>query len=80
MTSTAHVLEFIETLALPAEVVLENDTPLMTSGIFDSLALLELAEWIETEVGSSIDPSNFDLRQEWNTLDSIAEFIERHRA
>lgn len=55
------------------------DTPLIDSGQFDSLALFNLAMWIERQVGTTIDMTSFDLATEWNSVDDILSFIERHR-
>jgi acyl carrier protein len=56
---------------------LQDDTPLITSGMFDSVALFNLVLWIEEQVGYSIDPTAFDLIAEWNTVADIIRFIER---
>ena len=58
---------------------LREDTSLLKSGVFDSLALLQLAEWIEREVGPGVDLRTFDLSEEWDTIGDIVNFIERHR-
>ena len=57
---------------------LTNDTPLITSGLLDSLALFNLAVWIENRLGSNLRLAEIDIPHEWNTLDSITAFIEKH--
>ena len=65
-----RLLEFLGNLDLPLEVI-NGDTPLVTSGLFDSLALFHPVEWIEKEIGSSINPTSLDIRKEWNTVGDI---------
>ena len=55
------------------------DTSLLRSGLLDSLATLQLAEWIQREVSADVDLLQFDLSEEWETIASIERFIERHR-
>ncbi len=55
-----------------------NDTtPLISSGLLESLHLLELALLLEEEAGSALDLSSIDLVKEWDTIDSIANFLNR---
>jgi len=56
-----------------------DETSLLKSGLFDSLNLLELASWLETEIDSKIDLRSIDLREEWDTITDILNFIENHR-
>ena len=58
---------------------LRDDTPLITSGVFDSTALFNLVLWVEQQIGSTIDPTSFDLIEEWNTIADVVSFIERKR-
>jgi acyl carrier protein len=58
----------------------ERDTPLLSSGRLDSVALFQLLLWIENKVGHSIDVTAIDMPAEWNTVDSILAFIEREKS
>ena len=75
-----------ELVALIAECVpdlefdLADDTPLITSGLVESLALLNVALWVEAQIDSSVELSAFDLATEWDTTNTILDFVERHRA
>ncbi len=53
---------------------------LIQSGRLDSVALLNLALWIQEEVGPNVDLTSFDLATEWDTLDAITRFIEMNRS
>jgi len=56
---------------------LRRDTPLLTSGRLDSMALFQLLLWIEDRVGHTIDVTAIDMPAEWDTVDMIIAFVER---
>ncbi len=56
---------------------LDDNTSLIKSGLFDSLALLEVGIWIEKEVNSQIDLTAIDIREEWDSITNILEFIDQ---
>ncbi|MDH3217307.1 MAG: acyl carrier protein [Candidatus Krumholzibacteria bacterium] len=58
---------------------LTDDAPLISAGQLDSLAIFNLAVWIEKEVGQEIDLTTFDLGKEWDTVSGILNFIATHR-
>jgi len=62
-------------LATPVEA----DTPLLSSGLLDSLALFNLTLWIEEEIGRMLDIFNLDIKEQWETPAQIAAYIERER-
>ncbi len=74
-----RLLAFVETLNLDCDEQVGDDTPLVGSGLLDSLALLQLAMWIEGEIGQPLDPDELDLYEEWNTVGKVLECIQRHR-
>ena len=49
--------------------------PLFDSGRLDSLALFNLVLWIEERTGAAIDPTAFDLAQEWASVRDILAFL-----
>ena len=58
----------------PELLPLQNDTPLLASGILDSLALLSLLVFLEEEFNVPVDdfeviPENFE------TIDSICAYV-----
>lgn len=59
---------------------LGDETPLVGSGLIDSLVLMQLAIWVEEETGRSLDPASFDLVSEWRTIGSLLSFIDRQTA
>jgi hypothetical protein len=73
-------------LALIAEAVpdldgtLSDGSPLITSGIVESTTLLNLALWVEDRLHAPLDLGALDLAAEWDTVTSILDFVERHRA
>jgi acyl carrier protein len=58
----------------------EDDTSLIGSGLFDSLALYNLALWVEEKTGAPVDPTQFELARDWDTVAGIVSFVERHRS
>jgi acyl carrier protein len=58
---------------------IKDDTPLIGSGLFDSLALFNLVVWIEKKIGEPVEPTAFDLLAEWNTVADVVNFVENRR-
>ncbi|MEW6144883.1 MAG: hypothetical protein AB1598_07695 [Thermodesulfobacteriota bacterium] len=56
-----------------------DDTPLITSGLIESLHLLELALLLEEEAGSTFDLTILDFTVEWNTINDMVNFVESYR-
>lgn len=56
-----------------------DDTPLITSGLIESLHLLELALLLEEEAGSSFDLTILDFTVEWNTINDMVNFVDSYR-
>ncbi len=69
------ILEFAPERA----AALADDTPLITSGLVESLTLLNVALWVETKVGPEVELTSFDLAAEWDSVTDILTFIERHQ-
>jgi acyl carrier protein len=74
-----QLLALIDSWDVQISEDLHDDTPLITSGMFDSVALFNLVLWIEEQVGCTIDSTALDLIAEWNTVADIVKFIERRR-
>ena len=53
----------------------DDAEPLIESGRLDSLALFNLVLWIEERTGAPIDPTSFDLAQEWASVRDIVAFL-----
>ena len=75
----SRLLSFIRGLNTETHSELDERTSLLQSGLLDSAATLQLAEWIQSEVGADVDLLQFDLSKEWNTIIDIENFIQRHR-
>lgn len=73
------LLDFISVkLADSGKPVPENfndTTPLISSGLLESLHLLELALLLEEEIGSPLDLTTIDFVIEWDTIDGIIKFL-----
>ena len=55
-------------------------TSLIKSGLLDSLGLFNVALLVEEEVGDSVDLTDFDLAEEWDTVVAIEAFVRRYAA
>ena len=60
---------------LPADF--DDETELITSGLLSSLALFDLAVWIEEQCGGAVAAEEVDMAKEWNSVALIAAFIAR---
>jgi hypothetical protein len=53
-------------------------TSLIRSGLLNSLALFNIANWIEEQVPPSVDLTSFDVSKEWDTVEDILKFVQKH--
>ena len=74
----ARLIAFIRELEVAPGAELNEHAVLLRSGRLDSAAMLQLAEWIQREVGGEVDLLQFDLSKEWDTIADIEKFIQRH--
>jgi aryl carrier-like protein len=74
-----RLLSFIHGLNADPRWELNERTSLLQSGLLDSAATLQLAEWIQREVGADVDLLQFNLSKEWDTIGDIEGFIQRCR-
>jgi acyl carrier protein len=77
MTLKNELRSLIEGWGLDIEGGLRDDTSLIRSGLVDSVALFELALWLEERVGTVLNPGEFDLVDEWDSVDDIVRFVEK---
>ena len=59
--------------------VIADDTPLISSALVESVALLNVALWVEEQVDAAVEITSFDLAAEWDTITQILDFVEKHR-
>ena len=58
-----------------------NDTSsLIRSGLLDSLALLQVAIWIEKQTSTRIDLRSLDMREEWDSIRDICAYVDKRAA
>jgi len=74
-----ELIELIRSWDVGFDDHLDADTPLIESGLFDSLAMFNTVLWIEQQLGTPVDPTSVDLASEWNTVNDILRFIDRQR-
>lgn len=61
------------------EALIGDEEPLITSGRLNSVALLDLAMWIERELGRPLEMHRLDLPEVWDSIARILRFLEMHR-
>ena len=78
---TTAIQDFILQNYLPGEsrANLQEDTPLRTSGILDSIATLNLIGFIEQEYGIQVEAHETGI-ENFDRIKDIAAFVERKRA
>jgi len=74
-----ELVALIIELAPDVAAELGDETPLISSGLVESVALLNLALWVEEQIDSTVELGAFDLAAEWDTPSAILDFVERHR-
>ena len=72
--------QFIVKTYLPGEAVenLQDDTPLRTSGVLDSLATLGLVSFVEKEFGIELEAHETGI-ETFDTVGGIADLIVQKR-
>jgi acyl carrier protein len=75
--TVAELIEYLERIAIDPSVEFTADTAIFGTGVFDSLALVQIVEWVETKTGSRIDASEVDFQNEWLTIGRIATFVDK---
>ena len=72
---------FVLTTFLPGEdpETLSADTPLLSSGIIDSIAVLDMVAWIESTFGVRLEQDDLG-RERLDTIALIADLIAERRA
>lgn len=80
MTGNSTIKTFILSEFLPGEdpEALTDSTPLMTSGILDSLATLKLITFLENEFGVKIEAYEAD-EEHFDTINDINQLIQSKR-
>jgi len=54
--------------------IIENDTPLISGGIMDSISTLQFVDYLEQKYKIEVLPHEVD-RENLDTIDIIAEFV-----
>ena len=73
-TFEAALIEFIASDVALDEEPITGDTDLLLTGLVDSLGVVVIVEWIETELGRTIDPADVVL-ENFQTVDAMMEFL-----
>jgi len=78
--TTLKIKQFIVDEFMPDVSVdeLDSDFDLLTGGVVDSLGLLQVVAWLETEFDIAVDDSELGP-ESFRTVDAIKEYIEKSR-
>jgi acyl carrier protein len=76
MSLRAELIAFLRESQLDLPEDFDDDTPLLSSGRLDSLALFNLVLWIEEKSGRAIDPSEVDVVGAWDSVRKILGFLQ----
>lgn len=64
---------FIQGEVVTEDEVVATDTDLLLTGLVDSLGVVMIVEWIENELGITIDPADVVL-EHFQTIELMLEF------
>ncbi len=81
MDDTAKIKQFIVEEFMPDVSVdeLESDYDLLEGGVVDSLGLLKVVAWLETEFDIGVDDAELGP-ESFRTVDAIKAFVDQSRA
>ena len=78
--TTAKIKQFIVDEFMPDVSVdeLDSDFDLLTGGVVDSLGLLQVVAWLESEFDVAVDDSQLGP-ESFRTVDAIKAFVDQSR-
>jgi D-alanine--poly(phosphoribitol) ligase subunit 2 len=79
--TTLKIKQFIVDEFMPDVSVdeLDSDFDLLTGGVVDSLGLLQVVAWLETEFDVSVDESQLGP-ESFRTVDAIKTYVDQAKA
>ena len=79
--TTQKIKQFIVDEFMPDVPVeeLETDYDLLTGGVVDSLGLLKVVAWLESEFDIGVDESELGP-ESFRTVDAIKEYVDQAKA
>ena len=75
MDIRTELRQFLETRA-PKDVSFTDEESLLTSGVLDSLMMLDLVGFIEERFGTSVDEDEM-MPENFESIDYLVRFVER---
>ena len=74
----SQLLTYINTELSQLDEPVELDTDLLISGALDSLAVMQVAAWMEDELKIEVDPVDI-VFENFQTVEAMATFVHRQR-
>ena len=71
----ALVRELLEAAEIDVEV--DENTSLLRSELLDSLAVVQIAGWVNDELSGRLDLESVNIREEWDSIAAILAFVDR---
>lgn len=79
MESVINAYISSELVSEPQSIALGNDTPLLESGILDSLSLLKLVLFLEKQFGIVVEGQEL-VPENFSTIDAVCRFVKSKKA
>ncbi len=68
-----------DSVSLDPATIVEPGTDLLLTGLVDSLGVVQIVSWMESELDISVEPNDVVL-EHFQTVDAMADFVDRRRA
>jgi acyl carrier protein len=72
----AQLIAYITEDLLDPGITIDGSTELLLSGMVDSLGVIQIVDFLESELGSEIDPADVVL-ENFESVDAMVEFARR---
>ena len=68
-----------DSVSLDPATIVDPGTDLLLTGLVDSLGVVQIVSWMESELDISVEPNDVVL-EHFQTVDAMADFVDRRRA
>ncbi len=68
-----------DSVSLDPGTTVAPGTDLLLTGLVDSMGVVQIVSWMESELDISVEPNDVVL-EHFQTVDAMADFVDRRRA
>lgn len=68
-----------DSVSLDPGVPVESDTDLLLTGLVDSLGVVQIVSWMESELDIDVEPTDVVL-EHFQSVDAMADFVTRRQS